>query len=79
MTAAKPAHPVFLILLNIILSISYTEETFLKDVVAAIFEVFSFILVLGNKRDCSPHKSALSCLCHMLSWTFVTSCLPWWL
>ncbi len=29
----------------------------------AIFEVFRFILVLENKCDCSPHKSALSCFC----------------
>ncbi len=29
--------------------------------------VFSFILVLENKRDCSPHKSALSCFCYMFS------------
>ncbi len=35
------------------------------------FEVFSFILVLENKRDWSPHKSALSCLCFMCS----VSCL----
>ncbi len=66
----KPAHPVqedfdFLILLNIILFIRYTEETFLKDIVFCFcnFEVFSFILVSENKRDCSPHKSALSCFC----------------
>ncbi len=31
------------------------------------FEVFSFILVLENKRDCSPHKEAISCLCYMFS------------
>ncbi len=78
----KPAHPVqedfdFLILLNIILFIHYTEETFLKDTVFCFcnFEVFSFILVSENKRDCSPHKSALSCFCCIfsaLSWTFMS-------
>ncbi len=37
--------------------------------------MFSFILVLENKRDCSPHKSALSCFCCVfcaLSWTFMS-------
>ncbi len=78
----KPAHPVqedfdFLILLNIILFIRYTEETFLKDIVFCFcnFEVFSFILVSENKCDCSPHKSALSCFCCVfcaLSWTFMS-------
>ncbi len=32
---------------------------------ACNFEVLSFILVLENKRDCSPHKSTLSCLCYI--------------
>ncbi len=39
------------------------------------FEVFSFILVLENKRDCSPHKSALSYFCCIfcaLSCTFMS-------
>ncbi len=85
----KPAHPVqedvdFLILLNIISFILYTAETFLKVIVFLFcfsfcnFEVLSFILVLENKCDCSPNKSALSCfvafsvpcpglLCHFLS------------
>ncbi len=83
-TRPKPAHPVqedfdFLILLNIILFIRYTEETFLKDIVLCFyhcnFELFSFILVSENKCDCSPHKSALSCFCCVfcaLSWT----CMP---
>ncbi len=68
----KPAHPVqedvdFLILLNVISFILYTAETFLKVIVFLFcfsfcnFEVLSFILVLENKCDCSPHKSALSC------------------
>ncbi len=71
-------HPVqedfdFLLLLNIILSIHYTEETFLKDIVCFFlfffcnFDVFSYILVLQDKRDCSPHKSTVSCLCYMFS------------
>ncbi len=33
------------------------------------FEVFSIILILEKKCDCSPHKSALSCLCYMFSVT----------
>ncbi len=77
---AETAHPVqedfdFLILLSIILFILYTAETFFEGY---CFFCFSFILVLENKCDCSPHKSALSCfgciflpfpglLCHFLS------------
>ncbi len=37
--------------------------------------MFSFILVLENNCDCSPHKSALSCLCCIfcvLSWTLMS-------
>ncbi len=79
---AETAHPVqedygFLFLLNIILFILYTEETFLKDIVFLFcnFEVFSFILVSENMCDYSPHKSALSCFCCIfcaLSWTFMS-------
>ncbi len=39
------------------------------------FEVFSFILVIENKCNCSPLKSALSCFCCFfcaLSWTFMS-------
>ncbi len=60
--------------LDIISFILYTAETFLK-VVVFFFYVFSFILVLENKCDCSPHKSALSCFCCIfcvLSWTFMS-------
>ncbi len=55
----KPAHPVqdfdFLIII------------FLNVFIACNFEVLSFVLVLENKRDCSPHKLTLSCLCYMFS------------
>ncbi len=39
------------------------------------FEVFSLILVIENKCNCSPLKSALSCFCCFfcaLSWTFMS-------
>ncbi len=62
--------------LDIISFILYTAETFLKVIVFLFcFDVFSFILVLENKCDCSPHKSALSCFCCIfcaLSWTFMS-------
>ncbi len=60
----KPAHAVqqdfdFLIIIFKIL--------FIYLFLACNFEVLSFILVLDSKRDCSPHKSTLSCLCYMFS------------
>ncbi len=75
----KPAHPVqedfdFLFTFFYLIFIYYY-------LFIAILEVFSFNLVLENKCDCSPHKSALSCLCYMFSVLvldfYVTSCLPW--
>ncbi len=70
-----PAHPVqedfdFLILFIIIIIII---------IYFCNFELFSIILVLENKRDCSPHKSAflvcVTCsLCLVLD-VYVTSCL----
>ncbi len=72
----------FLILLNIILLSFILQRPFegycFLFILFCKFEVFSFILVLENKCNCSPHKSALSCfvafslpcpglLCHFLS------------
>ncbi len=51
----KPAHPVqegfdFLILLNIILSICYTEETFLKDVVVVVLQFWGAQFYFGFRK-----------------------------
>ncbi len=87
-------HPVqedfdFLILLNIILSIHYTEETFLKDIVFFLFFLFFFAILMYSAifwfykinvialLTNQPFLVCVTCsLCLVLDF-YVTSCLPW--